>query len=358
MEKQRDGQSVREHQHYGGANSRDVSAAKRERGDPEENRAHVHHGRIRNHLFEIALNHRNQADYDDISDCENEDHVCPEIEPRRQKCGADLDQSVEPEFFQNARVQHRNWRWRGRISVGRPRMKREKRNENSEAEKHEPENRICRSRGEKIFAAKENSERCEIKRNAARERRNVKPNEPGERNHRAESQINRHRYRGLFFRVPAPKQDRDKRRDQRKFVENVKRENVHRSEKPEKPGLNEKQRRKIQSRHFDIFRENRAQPSGQADDRRHREKRERNSVQAELKPKPNFFDANSAKFGNERVAAFSERFLVPEAETKPHRDQKWREKSEKRDRLSQQKRRLFQKEEQNRRCQRRSDRNL
>ncbi len=65
----------------------------------------------------------------------------------REQGDGDADQTVEAEFLQHARVQHRGGRGRGGIGRRRPCVEWKERNENAEADQQEQVNGSCAERG-------------------------------------------------------------------------------------------------------------------------------------------------------------------------------------------------------------------
>ena len=68
---------------------------------------------------------------------QDNEQLVPILRAGRQERNGETQQSVEPEFFQHARMQHRGRRRRRGVCFRRPRVKWKKRNQNSEADQQQ-----------------------------------------------------------------------------------------------------------------------------------------------------------------------------------------------------------------------------
>ena len=120
---------------------------------PEENVTHVHHARITEHPIEPLLRDRDQADIDDVAEQEHDQERVPVLRALGQEREGEAQQTVEAEFLEHARVQHRGRRRRGGVGFRRPGVKRKERDENAEADQQEQEDVALRVGGDASTAA-------------------------------------------------------------------------------------------------------------------------------------------------------------------------------------------------------------
>ena len=112
--------------------------------DPEKDVAHVHHARITEHPIEPLLRDRDEADVDDVAQQQHDEQRVPVLRALRHERQGEAQESVEAEFLQNTRVQHRRRRRSRRVSFRRPGVKRKERNQDAKADQQEEENLVLR----------------------------------------------------------------------------------------------------------------------------------------------------------------------------------------------------------------------
>ena len=298
QEEQRDGKAVRHHHQH------DAADAERRAGrDAEERVAHVHHGAVTDHLLEVALRDRNEADDQDVADdrepCER---AGPVQETGGQQRKRDLDQAVETELLEHARVQHRVRTRRCAVAERRPGVKGPQRNEDAEAEHQQREDIVLQRVGDWLRCDR-GAQRDEVEgRGAAL---HVERDQAGERKHRAEREVNGHLHRRVGAIASAPDADHDERRDQREFVEEIEEEDIDAGEHAHQPALHDEQQHQVNLEALGLGLD-RIEAGGETDEAGEDKKRERDAVEAELQADAVGFEAGGVGL-EEGVSAFLSR---------------------------------------------------
>jgi hypothetical protein len=118
----------------------------------------------------------------------------------------------------------------------------------------------------------------------------VDDDQSNQREHRADGQVDRQLHRRIAAIASTPDADHDEGRDQREFVEEVEKEDVHAGEDAHQPGLHDQQQREVD---LEPFRPglDRVESRRQPHHTRHDKERQGNAVQAELEPDAEQFEA-------------------------------------------------------------------
>ncbi len=238
QEEQRHRQAVRDHEEHHAA-----GADGRKRRDAEEAIAHVHHRAVTQHLLEVALGHRHEADDQHVADRgEQRQLPRPVRGAERQQREGDLDEAVEAELLEHAGVQH-GGRARGRAVAQRgPGVERPERNQDAEAE-HQQAERVVLCRGVQALRGDRLLERDQVEGVGAA--LHVERDQAEQRQHRTNRQVDGHLHRRVVAVASAPDANHDERRDQRQFVEEIEEKDVHRGEHAEQAAVHDEQQHEV-----------------------------------------------------------------------------------------------------------------
>ncbi len=214
-EERRDGKPVGEHQGRGAGQAEEIAA-----GDAEEDIAHVHDAGVAEHPIEFLLRDRGQADVDDVAEQEDDEEPGPMFRAFREHRNSDAEQTVEAEFFQNAGVEHGGRSGGGGIRFGRPGVKGEERDENSEPDQEEQIDMVLRGGGN-LSGRGGRLQHAQIE--AARGFRHaaIKQDQPEEENEAAGGEIDRDLPGGGVAVSAAPDSDEKESGNEREFVKGV-----------------------------------------------------------------------------------------------------------------------------------------